>query len=230
MSAKTRDLLRETRVAPSILSADFGRLRSQVQEVLRAGARVIHVDVMDGHFVPSITLGPVVVEALSGVVREAGAVLDLHLMIERPERHVADFVKAGADSITFHVEATPHVAYTANLIRESGACVGVALNPATPVGALAEVTGAIDLALCMTVNPGWGGQAFIGHSLDKLPRVRALVGGDVAVEVDGGIDPKTAPSCLRAGANLFVAGSAIFHAPDPAEAYAAIAHSLDTAA
>jgi len=191
---------------------------------------VIHVDVMDGHFVPSITLGPVVVEALSGVVREAGGVLDLHLMIERPERHVAEFVKAGADSITFHAEATPHVAYTANLIRESGASVGVALNPATPVGALAEVTGAIDLALCMTVNPGWGGQAFIGHSLDKLPRVRALVGGDVAVEVDGGIDPKTAPSCLRAGANLFVAGSAIFHAPDPAEAYAAIARSLDATA
>ncbi len=228
VSAETRDLLRETRVAPSILSADFGQLRSQVQEVLRAGARVIHVDVMDGHFVPSITLGPVVVEALSGVVREVGGVLDLHLMIERPERHVADFVKAGADSITFHAEATPHVAYTANLIRESGACVGVALNPATPVGALAEVTGAIDLALCMTVNPGWGGQAFIGHSLDKLPRVRALVGSDVAVEVDGGIDPKTAPSCLRAGANLFVAGSAIFHAPDPAQAYAAIVHSLES--
>jgi ribulose-phosphate 3-epimerase len=226
MSAEARELLKEVRVAPSILSADFGRLRSQVQEVLEAGARVIHVDVMDGHFVPSITVGPLVVEALSGVVREAGGMLECHLMIERPERHVEDFVKAGADSVTFHAEATPHVAYTADLIRASGACVGLAINPGTPVGALAEVIGAIDLALCMTVNPGWGGQAFIEHSLDKLPRVRALVGKDVAVEVDGGIDPERAPACLRAGASLFVAGSAIFHADEPAEAYRAIAASL----
>jgi ribulose-phosphate 3-epimerase len=230
MSVDVGGLLREVHVAPSILSADFGRLRSQVQEVLQAGARVIHVDVMDGHFVPPITLGPVVVEALSETVREAGGMLDLHLMVERPERQIEAFVKAGAHSITFHAEATPHVAYTANLIRESGACVGLAINPGTPVGALAEVTGAIDLALCMTVNPGWGGQAFIGHSLDKLPRVRALVGKDVAVEVDGGIDPKTAPSCRRAGASLFVAGSAIFGAPDPGEAYAAIVRSLQAEA
>jgi ribulose-phosphate 3-epimerase len=221
-----RDLLRGVRVAPSILSADFGRLRSQVQEVLQAGARVIHVDVMDGHFVPPITIGPLIVEAIAETVREAGAMLECHLMIEHPERLVAEFVKAGADSITFHAEASAHVAYTANLIRESGACVGLAINPGTPVGALAEVTEAIDLALCMTVNPGWGGQPFIAHSLDKLPRVRALVGGEVAVEVDGGIDPKTAPSCLQAGASLFVAGSAIFHAEDPAAAYAAIAASI----
>lgn len=222
----SRDLLRGVRVAPSILSADFGRLRSQVQEVLQAGARVIHVDVMDGHFVPPITIGPLIVEAIAETVREAGAMLECHLMIERPERLVGEFVKAGADSITFHAEASAHAAYTANLIRESGACVGLAINPGTPVGALAEVTDAIDLALCMTVNPGWGGQPFIAHSLDKLPRVRALVGSDVAVEVDGGIDPKTAPSCLQAGASLFVAGSAIFHAADPAAAYAAIAASI----
>ncbi len=221
-----RELLREVRVAPSILSADFGRLREQVKDVLQAGARVIHVDVMDGHFVPSITVGPLIVEALVETARDAGAMLEVHLMVERPERHVAEFVKAGADAITFHAEATPHVAYTANLIRDSGVCVGLAINPGTPVGALAEVTGAIDVALCMTVNPGWGGQAFIAHSLDKLPRVRALVGGDVAVEVDGGIDPSTAPGCLQAGASLFVAGSAIFHEPDPAAAYAAIVSSL----
>ena len=160
-------------------------------------------------------------------MRDAGGMLDVHLMIERPERHVEEFAKAGADSITFHAEATPHVAYAANLIRECGACVGLAINPATPVGALAEVAGLLDLALCMTVNPGWGGQPFIEHSLDKLPRVRALIGADAALEVDGGIDPDTAPRCREAGASLFVAGSAIFNAPDPGEAYGAIVRSLD---
>jgi ribulose-phosphate 3-epimerase len=226
MTNSARELLGGVRVAPSILSADFGRLREQVGVVLDAGARVIHVDVMDGHFVPPITLGPVVVEGLAEQAREAGAMLDLHLMIERPERHVTDFVKAGADSITFHAEATPHIAYTASLIRESGACVGVAINPGTSVGALAEIAGEIDMALCMTVNPGWGGQAFIAHSLEKLPRVRAIVGDGVAVQVDGGIDPATAPPCLQAGASVFVAGSAIFGADDPAAAYRAIAESV----
>jgi ribulose-phosphate 3-epimerase len=223
MSESVKALLRGVRVAPSILSADFGRLREQVGEVLDAGARVIHVDVMDGHFVPPITLGPVVVDALAERTHEAGAVLDVHLMIERPERHIPDFVQAGADSITFHAEATPHAAYAAGLLREAGVGVGVAINPATPVGALAEVAGAIDLALCMTVNPGWGGQPFIAHSLDKVKRVRAIVvGGEVAVEVDGGIDPETAPGVRQAGANLFVAGSAIFGGADPGEAYRAI--------
>jgi ribulose-phosphate 3-epimerase len=141
---------------------------------------------------------------------------------------VGEFVAAGVDSITFHAEATPNAAYAAHLIRDQGAGVGVAINPATPVGELAEIAGAIDLALCMTVNPGWGGQPFIAHSLDKIPRVRAIVGEQVAVEVDGGIDVSTAPRCRDAGANLFVAGSAIFGAPDPGEAYRAIALSLET--
>jgi ribulose-phosphate 3-epimerase len=219
-------LLRGVRVAPSILSADFGRLREQVGEVLQAGARMIHVDVMDGRFVPPITIGPLIVSAIAETVRDAGAMIEVHLMIERPERQVSEFVKAGADAIIFHAEATPHVAYAASLIRESGAGVGLAINPGTPVGALAEVVDAIDVALCMTVNPGWGGQPFIGHSLAKIPRVRAIVGEDVAVEVDGGIDSDTAPSCRQAGASVFVAGSAIFGSEDPGAAYLAIAASV----
>jgi ribulose-phosphate 3-epimerase len=251
-----RDLLSGVRVAPSILSADFGQLRAQVREVLDAGARVIHVDVMDGHFVPQITLGPVVVAALREQAEETGAMLDVHLMIERPERHIEEFVRAGAHSVTFHVEATPHAAYAANLIREAGVCVGVAINPGTQVSALGELVGGIDLALCMTVSPGWGGQPFIARSPAKIARLRALLdtagpadaAGDPAaaargrasasgaragvarapaLEIDGGIDPQTAPRCRGAGATLFVAGSAIFGAPDPAAAYRAIADSID---
>jgi ribulose-phosphate 3-epimerase len=221
------ELLRGVRVAPSILSADFGRLREQVTEVLQAGARVIHVDVMDGHFVPPITVGPLIVAAIAETVRDAGAMLEAHLMIERPERQVGEFVKAGAHSITFHAEATPHIAYTASLLRESGAGVGLAINPGTPVGALAEVPDLIDLALCMTVNPGWGAQRFISHSLEKIPRVRAIVGERVAVEVDGGVDEITAPRCRAAGANVLVAGSAIFSSQQPGEAYRAIARSVE---
>jgi ribulose-phosphate 3-epimerase len=221
------ELLKGMRVAPSILSADFARLREQVREVLDAGARVIHVDVMDGHFVPPITVGPLVVAALREQVGAAGGMLDVHLMIERPERHVPDFVEAGADSITFHAEATPHVAYTADLIRQSGVGVGLAINPGTPVGALAEVVDLLDMALCMTVNPGWGGQPFIVHSPQKIERVHAIVGSGVAVQVDGGVDPETAPVCREAGANVFVAGSAIFGSSTPGDAYLAIARSVE---
>ncbi len=232
------ELLREVHVAPSILSADFGRLREQVREVLQAGARVIHVDVMDGHFVPSITLGPVVVSALREAVEEAGGMLDVHLMIERPERQIAEFVRAGAHSVTLHFEATPHAEYAANLLRELGACVGVAINPGTPVEVLAELAGSIDLALCMTVSPGWGGQPFIARSPAKIARLRALLDdgagrdtdgearGAIALEVDGGVDPGTAPRCRDAGATVFVAGSAIFGATDPAAAYRAIADAV----
>ncbi len=227
LSEAASELLKGEHVAPSILSANFARLREQVGEVLDAGARIIHVDVMDGHFVPPITVGPLVVAALREQVGKVGAMLDVHLMVERPERHVADFLEAGADSITFHAEATPHVAYTADLILQGGAGVGVAINPATPVGALAEVVDLLDMALCMTVNPGWGGQPFIAHSPQKIERVRAIVGAEVAVEVDGGIDPGTAPTCRQAGASVFVAGSAIFSSSDPGEAYLAIARSVE---
>jgi ribulose-phosphate 3-epimerase len=202
------------RIAPSILAADFGRLREQVREVLDAGASVIHIDVMDGHFVPPITMGPNAVAAL----RDLGAHLDVHLMIERPERQVAEFVAAGANTITIHAEATPHLDYTLEHIREAGCRPGLAVCPSTPLGVYAEVE--VDQALCMTVNPGWGGQAFIPRSLDRIRRLRALVGDEADIEVDGGIDSDTAGPCAEAGATVFVAGTAVFGAPDPASAYA----------
>ncbi len=210
-------------VAPSILSAGFDRLGEQVQTVLDAGATVIHVDVMDGHFVPPITMGPLVVEALSERVHDAGAVLDVHLMIERPERHVQSFADAGADGITLHVEATPHVHYALQHVREAGCRAGLALNPGTPAAAVTELTEDVDLVLCMTVNPGWGGQPFIEASPDKLRRLRDLLPDDVVLEVDGGIGPDTVAQCAQAGATLFVAGSAVFGKDDPAAALRAIA-------
>jgi ribulose-phosphate 3-epimerase len=214
---------RPTGVAPSILAADFARLSEQVGVVLEAGARTIHVDVMDGHFVPPISMGSLVVDALAPQIHDAGALVDVHLMVERPERHIEDFAKAGADSITIHAEATPHVHYALQSVRELGCSAGLALCPATPVAAASEVIGDIDLLLCMTVNPGWGGQAFLESSLGKLERLRAMLGPGVAIEVDGGIDATTAGPCAAAGATAFVAGSAVFGAADPGNAYREIA-------
>jgi ribulose-phosphate 3-epimerase len=221
-SSTRRDLYAGKRVAPSILSADFSRLGAQIEEVMAAGARVIHVDVMDGHFVPPITIGPLVASAISDQVHQAGGAIDVHLMIERPDEHIEAFAKAGADSITFHAEATPHINRTLNAIRELGCLAGLAINPGTPVGAVGESIHDADLFLCMTVNPGWGGQPFIADSPDKVRRLASLV-GDGAIEVDGGIDPGTAGSVSDAGARLFVAGSAVFGVEDPAAAYSAIA-------
>src|SRR3954451_6583150 len=212
-------LLRDPRVAPSILSADFAHLSDQVADVMDAGARVIHCDVMDGHFVPPITLGPAVVGSLADQVHGAGGMLDVHLMIERPERHVADFAKAGADMITIHWEATPHVHYPLAAVRGRGCLAGLALPPATPADVVVDVLDEVDNLLCMTVNPGWGGQAFIEHSIAKLERLRGVLPEGLPLEVDGGIDSGTARRCRQAGATLFVAGSAVFGRPDPVKAY-----------
>jgi ribulose-phosphate 3-epimerase len=217
-----KELMGEPRVLPSILSADMGKLGAQVEEVMDAGARVIHFDVMDGHFVPPITIGPLVLSGIADQVHDAGGAVDVHLMIENPERQFAEFAEAGADSITFHAEATPHANRLLHSIRELGCGAGIAINPATPVDAVAELRGYADLVLCMTINPGWGGQKLLESSYDKLERLAPLV-GDARIEVDGGVDKDTAAPLAAVGVHLFVAGSAIFGAQDPASAYTEIA-------
>jgi ribulose-phosphate 3-epimerase len=228
MSERMAELLEERRVAPSILSADFATLGSQIDEVMAAGARVIHFDVMDGHFVPPITIGPLVAASIADRVHAAGGAVDVHLMIEAPERHIEAFAAAGADSITFHEEASPHANRTLAVIRELGCLAGIAINPGTPVETLTELRGRADIALCMTVNPGWGGQAFVEGSVEKIARLASVI-GPAAVEVDGGIDATTAKPTAEAGASLFVAGSAVFGAADPAAAYGEIAAAAGAA-
>ncbi len=199
------------KLAPSVLSADFGRLGEQVVEATKAGADYIHIDVMDGHFVPQITFGAPVVAAIR---RWTNLPLDVHLMIEAPERQINQFADAGADIITVHVEACPHLQRVVQMVKGLGVKVGVALNPDTPVDTLKEVLSSLDLVLVMTVNPGFGGQTFIEDILDKVARLRVELDRSSLVaelEVDGGINAEIAPRVVRAGARVLVAGSAVFH-------------------
>lgn len=202
------------KIAPSILSADFSRLGQEVAAAEAGGGDYIHVDVMDGHYVPNITVGPLVVRA---VRRVTSLPLDVHLMIESPERYLADFADAGASGLTVHVETCPHLHRTFQQIKELGCWAGVTLNPSTPVGSLEEILPYVDLVLVMTVNPGFGGQSFIEGTLGKIRRIRAMldeIGSHADLEVDGGIDPETTPLVVEAGANVLVAGSAIFGAAE----------------
>ena len=223
------DVLNERLVTPSILSADFACLGAETATVIDAGARLIHFDIMDGHFVPNITIGAPVVKAIAPSVHERGAALDVHLMIEHPERYIEAFVAAGADSLTVHQEACVHLHRTLAQIREAGARAGVALNPATPLESLAEVRDDVDLVLVMSVDPGFGGQRFIASSLDKLRRARAYLPAAVALQVDGGVSLDNAAALVAAGANLLVAGNSVYGTGDPARAFRELAAVLATA-
>ncbi|MBH0167685.1 ribulose-phosphate 3-epimerase [Fictibacillus sp. 18YEL24] len=202
------------KIAPSILSADFSKLGDDIKAVEEAGADYIHVDVMDGHFVPNITIGPLVVQAIRPITKLP---LDVHLMIENPDRYIEEFAKAGADIISVHVEASPHLHRTVQLIKQHGVKAGVVINPATSVDSIRHILQDVDLVLLMTVNPGFGGQAFIESVVPKIKEVSDLVktqGLNVEIEVDGGVNPKTARLCVEAGANVLVAGSAIYGKKD----------------
>jgi len=203
------------KIAPSILSADFARLGEQVQEAIESGADYIHVDIMDGHFVPNMTVGPLIVSALKPLTRASGTTMDVHLMIEKPERLLPEFAQAGADILTVHVETCPHLHRTVEHIKELGAKAGVTLNPATPLVALEEILPYVDQVLIMSVNPGFGGQSYIPTSTDKITRLRQMLDerglSQVELEVDGGIHVNNVGEIVAAGATVLVSGSAIFN-------------------
>jgi ribulose-phosphate 3-epimerase len=210
------------KIAPSILSADFSKLGEEILAVEKAGADYIHIDVMDGHFVPNITIGPLIVEAIRPITKLP---LDVHLMIENPDQYIEAFAKAGADYITVHVEASRHLHRTIQIIKSFGIKAGVVLNPATPVESIQHIIGDIDMVLLMSVNPGFGGQKFIPEVLPKIRKVKEMAeqkGLDIEIEIDGGINSQTAKQCMEAGANVLVAGSAIYNQEDYAMAISLI--------
>ncbi|AIM17661.1 MULTISPECIES: ribulose-phosphate 3-epimerase [Neobacillus] len=210
------------KIAPSILSADFSKLGEEILTVEKAGADYIHVDVMDGHFVPNITIGPLIVESIRPITKLP---LDVHLMIENPDQYIEAFAKAGADYITVHVEACRHLHRTIQNIKSFGVKAGVVLNPATPVESIQHIIGEVDMVLLMTVNPGFGGQKFIPEVLPKIKKVKELAeskGLTIEIEVDGGVNPETAKQCIEAGATVLVAGSAIYNQEDYHEAISLI--------
>ncbi|MCM3143206.1 ribulose-phosphate 3-epimerase [Brevibacillus sp. MER 51] len=211
------------KIAPSILSADFARLGEEILDVEKGGADWIHVDVMDGHFVPNITIGPLIVEAIRPVTKLP---LDVHLMIEEPDRYIPQFAKSGADWITVHQEACRHLHRTLYLIKEQGVKAGVVLNPATPISAIEPVLADLDMVLLMTVNPGFGGQKFIHSVVPKVAQLRQMLNerglGHVEIEIDGGVNAQTARLCEEAGATVLVAGSAVFNQENRGQAIAAI--------
>lgn len=214
-----------TKIAPSILSADFSNLENEIKDVEQGGADYIHVDVMDGHFVPNITIGPLIVEAIRPVTELP---LDVHLMIEHPDQFIEPFCKAGADIITVHEEVSVHLHRTVHLIKEMGAKAGVVVNPGTPVEAIKEVLPYVDMVLLMTVNPGFGGQSFIPEVLPKislLQELRTNKGYTFEIEIDGGVNPETAGKCTERGADVLVAGSAVFKQQDRKQAIEAIRHA-----
>lgn len=214
-----------TKIAPSILSADFSNLANEIKDVEQGGADYIHVDVMDGHFVPNITIGPLIVEAIRPVTELP---LDVHLMIEHPDQFIEPFCKAGADIITVHEEVSVHLHRTVHLIKEMGAKAGVVVNPGTPVEAIKEVLPYVDMVLLMTVNPGFGGQSFIPEVLPKislLQELRTNKGYTFEIEIDGGVNPETAGKCTERGADVLVAGSAVFKQQDRKQAIEAIRHA-----
>jgi ribulose-phosphate 3-epimerase len=210
------------KIAPSILSADFSKLGEEILAVEKGGADYIHIDVMDGHFVPNITIGPLIVDAIRPITKLP---LDVHLMIENPDQYIEAFAKAGADYITVHVEASRHLHRTIQNIKSYGVKAGVVLNPATPVESIQHIIGDIDMVLLMSVNPGFGGQKFIPEVLPKIRKVKEMAdqkGLDIEIEIDGGVNSETAKLCMEAGANVLVAGSAIYNEEDYAKAISLI--------
>ncbi len=208
---------REVHLLPSILSADFSRLGDEIAQVMDAGVRVIHCDVMDGHFVPNLTMGPAVVASIAPSVHDRGGLLSVHLMIENPEQFVDEFTDAGADVLSIHAEASTGLYHAVEMIKGRGAGAGVALNPGTPVSAIRDVASLVDLVLVMTVNPGFGGQKLIPAALRKVPLVRAMIRPEAAIEVDGGVNRSNIREVVELGADWIVAGSAVFGAEDPGD-------------